>query len=184
MELSNLIAECRQQRTSAQKCLYDRFATSMFLLCRRYLKTDHEAEEAMMNGFLKFFTQLHYLVHTSDTTTVAWIKKIMVNECLMMLRQRNSFLQVVEDLPECTDQVETALAKLNAGEIFRVVTQLPTGYRTVFNLYAIEGYSHKEIAETLDIDEGTSKSQLFKARVMLQALIAKNEQHYVNAIAQ
>ncbi len=184
MELSKLIAECRQQRTSAQKCVYDYFATAMFLLCRRYLKTDHEAEEAMMNGFLKFFTQLHQLVHTSDAATVAWIKKIMINACLMMLRQRNSFLQVVEDLPECTDQDETALAKLNAGEIFQVVTQLPIGYRTVFNLYAIEGYSHKEIAETLDISEGTSKSQLSKARGMLQALIAKNEQHYVNAIAK
>jgi len=102
----------------------------------------------------------------------------MVNECLMHLRKKETFLLSVDLVNEEQSNDETALEKLSADEIYKLITQLPIGYRTVFNLFAIEGYSHKEISATLNITEGTSKSQLSKAKKMLQQLISHNENDY------
>lgn len=178
MHLHQLLKECKQKSVSAQKCLYHQFATKMFLVCRRYVKTDEEAEEVLMNGFLKFFNSLSQFTYVSDAATVAWLKKIMVNECLMHLRGTNSFLQVVsDDLPEVA-QPENVIDELSAEEIFSLITQLPIGYRIVFNLFVVEGMSHKEIAEALTISEGTSRSQLSKARQLLQQLLIQNNADY------
>ncbi len=178
MQIAQLIKECKQHSTAAQRCVYDRFAAAMFLLCRRYLKTDEEAEEALMNGFLKFFGSLQRFEYVSDAATVAWLKKIMMNECLAQLRMANSFLQIVsDDLPESI-HAENILDDLTAEEIFGLITKLPVGYRTVFNLFAVEGMSHKEIAATLNISEGTSRSQLSKARQLLQSLLIQNNSDY------
>jgi RNA polymerase sigma factor (sigma-70 family) len=177
MELQQLLRECKRNGAAAQKCLYEQFATSMFLLCRRYLRTDEAAEEAMMNGFLKFFHGLDRFQYVSDAATVGWLRRIMVNECLMQLRSTNSFLQVAAELPEVADAGDP-LDGLSAEEIFRLITGLPIGYRTVFNLYVMEGLGHKEIAKELGITEGTSKSQLSKARQLLQQqLIQQNSDH-------
>ncbi len=138
MQLHQLLKECKRQSITAQKHLYGRFATQMFLLCRRYVKSDEEAEEAMMNGFLKFFKALTDLVYVNDAATVAWLKKIMVNECLMHLRISNGFLQLVaNDIPDVANS-ENVVDDLSADEIFVLITQLPIGYRTVFNLFVIE----------------------------------------------
>lgn len=178
MQLHQLLKECKRHDRTAQKSLYDRFATTMFLLCRRYVKTDEEAEEVMMNGFLKFFNSLQRFQFVNEAATVGWLKKIMVNECLMHLRSTNSFLQVATDnLPDVM-QDETVMDHLSADEIFSLITQLPIGYRTVFNLFAVENLSHKEIAEALGITEGTSRSQLNKARQLLQQLLIKNNSDY------
>ena len=159
-----MLKECRQQRITAQRYFFDQFAASMFLLCRRYLKNDESAEEIMMNGFLKFFSSLSKFEYINDGAVVGWLKKIMVNECLMHLRSTNSFLQVAtDDLPEIVAD-EKIIEKMSADEIFRLITQLPVGYRTVFNLFELENQSHKEIAELLGINEGTSRSQLSKAK--------------------
>ena len=178
MELHQLLKECRQQRITAQRYFFDQFATSMFLLCRRYLKNDETAEEIMMNGFLKFFASLNKFEYINDAAVVGWLKKIMVNECLMQLRSTNSFLQVaIDDMPEVVAD-EQIIEKMSAEEIFRLITQLPVGYRTVFNLFELENKSHKEIAELLGINEGTSRSQLSKAKQMLQQLLIKNDSDY------
>jgi RNA polymerase sigma factor (sigma-70 family) len=175
MELNQLLKECRQQRITAQRYFFDRFAASMFLLCRRYLKNDEVAEEVMMNGFLKFFGSLKEFEYINDAAVVGWLKKIMVNECLTQLRSTNSFLQVAtDDLPEVVSD-EQIIEKISAEEIFRLITQLPVGYRTVFNLFEIENKTHKEIAALLGISEGTSRSQLSKAKQMLQQLLIKND---------
>jgi RNA polymerase sigma factor (sigma-70 family) len=179
MELAQLIKECRGGSITAQKYLYDRYAQPMFLLCRRYLRNDGTAEEVLMNGFLQFFQQLHRFQYTGDAATYAWIKKIMVNECLMQLRRQHSFLQVAtDDIPE-SSSVQDPLEKLEAAEIYVLITQLPLGYRTVFNLYAIEHYSHAEIAKMLGISEGTSKSQCHKARQLLRQMIRQQNEYYV-----
>ena len=178
MELHQLLKECRKQRITAQRYFFDQFATSMFLLCRRYLKNDETAEEVMMNGFLKFFASLNKFEYINDAAVVGWLKKIMVNECLMQLRSTNSFLQVaIDDMPEVVAD-EQIIEKMSAEEIFRLITQLPVGYRTVFNLFELENKSHKEIAELLGINEGTSRSQLSKAKQMLQQLLIKNDSDY------
>ncbi|HUS03486.1 MAG TPA: sigma-70 family RNA polymerase sigma factor [Chitinophagaceae bacterium] len=178
MELQQLLKECKKRSVTAQKYLFDHYAVPMFLLCRRYVKADETAEEVMMNGFLKFFNSLEVFNYVNDAATSGWLKKIMVNECLMYLRSNNSFLQVaMDDIPEVILD-EEIISGISADEILRLITKLPLGYRTVFNLHEIENYSHKEIAEVLGISEGTSKSQLNKARAMLQQLLIQNNSEY------
>jgi len=178
MQLQQLLKECKKQRITAQRYLYDQFAVSMFLLCRRYLKSDEIAEEVMMNGFLKFFRSLDDFKYLNDQATIGWLRKIMVNECLMELRSTNSFLQVAPEEFEDLAFDDGVIEKLSAEEIFHLITQLPPGYRTVFNLFELENRSHKEIAELLGISEGTSRSQLSKAKQMLQQLLIKKNSDY------
>jgi len=178
MELKQLLKECKKQSVTAQKYLFDHYAVPMFLLCRRYVKSDETAEEVMMNGFLKFFNSLEQFNYVNEAATLGWLKKIMVNECLMYLRSNNSFLQVaMDDVPEVILN-EEIISGISADEILWVITKLPLGYRTVFNLHEIENYSHKEIANVLGITEGTSKSQLNKARAVLQQLLIENNSEY------
>jgi RNA polymerase sigma-70 factor (ECF subfamily) len=136
----------------------------------RYLKNLHDAEEMMQNGFFNFFRSIDRFIYNGKGSVGAWLKKIMVNECLMHLRKKG--LKIVNE--QMAEGVETdggQVSKMHATEIYRLVLDLPEGYRTVFNLFAVEGYSHREIAAMLGISEGTSKSQLSKARLMLQKVI-------------
>ena len=162
MELAQLLKESKKNSLAAQRCLYEHFSRAMFLLCRRYVKTDETAEEMMINGFLKFFLSLGSFQYVNDESFLAWIKKIMINECLMHLRSTNSFLMVMADEYPETAEADNIISQLSAEEIFSLITQLPAGYRTVFNLYVVEGMGHREIAAALGISEGTSKSQLSK----------------------
>jgi RNA polymerase sigma-70 factor (ECF subfamily) len=184
MQLQQLLKECKKGSVTAQKYLFDEFATQFFLLCRRYMRNDSVAEEIMSTGFLKIFQSLHQFEYSNDISAKAWMKKIMVNECLQVLRQKNNFLMVAEDVAEEIEVNEEAIMKLNADEIYKLITQLPIGYRTVFNLFVIEGMSHKEIAVALNITEGTSKSQLSKARKVLQQLFTEKNELYVNRKAR
>jgi RNA polymerase sigma factor (sigma-70 family) len=181
MELSELIKECREGRLTAQKWLYDRFAVSFFLLCRRYLKTDEVAEECMMGGFLRIFKHLADFEYKNDAATVAWMKRIMVNECLQVLRKKEPFFLVAQEAAEEITVTDSVLDQLQAEELFKLISKLPTGYRTVFNLFAVEGLKHQEIAAELGITEGTSKSQYNRARILLQQMLsAQNNQYNVN----
>ncbi len=176
--MRELIELCRKQDRIAQKALYDRYASQMFLLCRRYLRTDEIAEETLMNGFFKFFRQLPGFRYVNEAATTGWLKRIMVNECLMQLRQQHSFLRVsTDDLPDM-ETADEVLSKLNSEEIYRLILKLPLGYRTAFNMYALENYSHGEIAVILGITEGTSKSQVHKARKLLQQMLRQQNEYY------
>lgn len=178
MNLHQLVKEAKQGSSAAQKCLYDAFSGGMLLVCCRYVKDRQDAEELMLNGFYKFFTSLHSFQYHSDAGLYGWVKKIMINECLMFLRKTNLLLIATESVADEVQLQEEALNNLSAAEIFRYITQLPPGYRIVFNLYEIDGFSHKEIAKQLDITEGTSKSQLSKAKKMLQKVISQNQETY------
>jgi RNA polymerase sigma factor (sigma-70 family) len=170
MELQQLLKECKKGSITAQKYLFDRYANQFFLLCRRYLKNNEQAEEVMMNGFFKIFTGIRHFNYINDAASIGWMQKLMVNECLQALRKKHSFLQVAENEAEDIAADTDVFADMGAAEIYKLIVQLPAGYRTVFNLYVIEQMSHKEIAGLLNITEGTSKSQLNKARQMLQQL--------------
>jgi RNA polymerase sigma factor (sigma-70 family) len=124
--------------------------------------------------FLKIFRGLSNFSYTTDAAFVAWMKKIMVNECLQELRKKNSFCLVAEEMGVEAITDDDVISKLSADEIYRFITQMPVGYRTVFNLYVIEGYNHAEIAAILNISEGTSKSQLNRARKTLQQSVTQN----------
>lgn len=184
MDISQLIKEAKQGSTAAQKCLFDEMADRLLMICRRYVKNREDAEEMMLNGFYKFFKNLSSFSYQGDAALFAWLKKIMVNECLMFLRKKNVFTISSDLVAEEISLQEEALNNLSAAEIFNLVVQLPVGYRTVFNLYEIEGMSHKDIAALLNISEGTSKSQLSKSKVLLQKMLLKKGVEYVKRKSQ
>jgi RNA polymerase sigma factor (sigma-70 family) len=179
MEIANLIQEAKEGSAAAQKCIFDLLSDKMLLVCCRYVKGREDAEEILLDGFCKFFMNLPGFHYQGEGPLFAWIKKIMINECLMFLRKKNAFQMVTEADAQLVPLEEELFSKLSAEAIFSVILQLPLGYRTVFNLHAIEGMKHSEIASLLGISEGTSKSQLSKARSLLQKLLSQKEASYV-----
>jgi len=147
----------------------------MFALCKRYVKTTENAEEVMIEGFCKVFQKMD--MYSGMGSFEGWIRRIIINESLMFLRKNYRFQEHsdVTELPIDSGEVPVD-DKLAANEILLLLDQLPTGYRTVFNLYVIEGYKHREIAEELGISVNTSKSQLILAKQRLRELLEKK--HY------
>lgn len=184
MDIAILIKEAKQGSTSAQKCLFDQMADKMLAVCCRYVKSREDAEELLLDGFYKFFKNLQAFTYQGDAALYGWMKRIMINECLMFLRKKNVFNMVTESVVEDIVLEEDALNNLSAAEIFDLIVKLPVGYRTVFNLFVIEGMGHKEIAELTGISEGTSKSQLSKARVLLQKMLLQKGIEYVKQKAK
>lgn len=178
MNTQELIREAKKGSAAAQKCLFDLLSDKMMLVCRRYVKTYEDAEEIVLDGFYKFFKNLSSFSYHGDGSVYAWLKKIMINECLMFLRSKHSFIIATEQVAEEIPMNDDALGKLSASEILDLIMDLPVGYRTVFNLYVIEGMGHKEIARLLNIAEGTSKSQLNKAKLLLQKNLMQKGSEY------
>jgi RNA polymerase sigma factor (sigma-70 family) len=169
---------CKKEDQKAQKELFERLYAPMYRVCFRYLGRQAEAEDCLMKGFMKAFQKLDTFEWQGEHSLFAWVRKVMVNEALMELRRNNPLLLVQsEDLKE--EAVEAGVIdQLSAEELFNLITSLPAGYRTVFNLYVVEGYSHQEIAKELGISESTSKSQLLKARNRLKLLVEKMNNVY------
>lgn len=172
MEHTELIDKLRQQDGAAQRWLYDRYSPLLFSVCRRYLNRREEAEEALVSGLYKIFASIDSFGNTGSFE--GWMRRIVANEALMMLRKSQYLvfpgdsIQVLEE-PDSFD-IE---ADISAREILELLEQLPNGYRTVFNLYVLEGYKHQEIADLLGISINTSKSQLILAKEKLRNLLIK-----------
>ena len=179
MNIPEQIQDARCGNAAAQKALFDHLADPMMALCYRYLKNREDAEEVLLDGFYKFFSNLPGFRYQGEAALYAWIKKIMINECLMFLRRRHAFSVVSDKSAEDIPLAVEPLAGLSAAEIIELIVQLPVGYRTVFNLHVIEGMEHQEIAKALGIAEGTSKSQLSKAKVLLQKMLLQKGIDYV-----
>lgn len=148
----------------------------MFTVCLRYGKNRHEAEEILQEGFIKVFSSLHQYRH--EGSLEGWIRRVMVTTALQRLRSRtplHAVLHVGDASHEVKDEGNPE-SNLSAKELLALVQTLPTVYRAVFNLYVFEGYKHKEIAEALNISEGTSKSNLYDARQWLKEKIKKNNE--------
>ncbi len=164
---------CKREDRISQKWIFDTYSDGMLMVCVRYVKSLPDAEELMLNGFYSFFRSIDKF-NSGQGNIGGWLKKIMVNECLMHLRKKGG-LKIVDEGHAIEVSIEDGLLeRMNAQNLFKLIMDLPPGYRTVFNMYAVEGYSHKEIAEILGIAEGTSKSQLNKAKTMLQKVIKEN----------
>jgi len=160
--MEHLLEPCRAGDKKAQHELYQRMSPVLMGICRRYLTRIEEAEEALSNAFIKILTRLDR--YSGEGSFEGWMKRITVRECLTYLRRgKNPF-----DLDWEGEVVAPALHSDGAAHLLQLIQALPVGYRTVFNLYAIEGYQHDEIATMLEISVGTSKSQLSKARKMLK----------------
>jgi RNA polymerase sigma-70 factor (ECF subfamily) len=181
MNLTEQLNDARMGNAAAQKYLFDLLADPMMALCCRYVKSRSDAEELLLDGFYKFFSHLEDFRYQGEAALYAWIRTIMVRECLMFLRRRHAFSVLVRADGDAEDVScdSDALSTLSAAEIFDLIVQLPVGYRTVFNLHVIEGMEHKEVAKALGISEGTSKSQLSKARQLLQKMLSQKGIEYV-----
>ncbi|MBW2936710.1 RNA polymerase sigma factor [Aureisphaera sp. CAU 1614] len=163
----SVISRAKDGNRKAQQELYELFAPKMLSVCRQYIKRDDIAEEVMLTGFLKVFTYLNS--YKFEGSFEGWIRRIMVNESISQLRKEKAlFFEDEKVLEQSTDHVAYIETELEVNEIQKMIDELPDGYKTVFVLYAVEGYKHSEIAELLQISESTSKTQLFKARKALQ----------------
>lgn len=174
--LQQLVEQCQGGNAFAQKRLFDQFANRLFRVSLRYVRREPEAEEVLMSGFLKAFRAIDDFTYRDDSGLYAWLRHIVVNEALQHLRaNRRLPLFVTDDGADVeADPEPLPDTGLDAERIYALIRELPPGYRTVFNLYAIEGYTHREIADQLSISENTSKSQLSKARALLQERLITN----------
>lgn len=171
----DLINACIRKEPRAQKELYDLFAPAMFKVCMRYAQDEAAAQDIFQDAFVKIYQNLNRI--ESSAHLPGWIKKIFVYTSIDYLRSAAKFAQhqSIESAYSLAATDPTIHQQLGAEEILSLVQKLPTRSRMVFNLYVMEGYSHKEIGDLLQISEGTSKSQLFEAKKALQKAIDKNE---------
>lgn len=170
-----LVKNCMEGKRDAQKLLFDRYAGKMLSICKRYFDNTEEAEDALQEGFIKVFEKLHQW--QGSGALGGWIRTVMINTALTHLRSSKKWkdstdLEAAEDL---TSDDMDALASMNADELLQLIASMPSGYRTVFNLFALEGYAHKEIAEMLGVSENTSKTQYLKSKDWLKKNLLKQE---------
>jgi RNA polymerase sigma-70 factor, ECF subfamily len=169
-----LIAACRKGDSKAQRDIYEKYSPTMFAVCRRYVIELQEAEDILICGFTKAFQKIDQF--KGEGSFEGWVRRIIVNEALSYIRRNKSmYLEVEIDKAGREPDYQQLNNQLEVEDLQKMIDRLPTGYKTVFNLYAIEGFSHKEIAGKLGISENTSKSQLSRARVYLQKLLLELE---------
>jgi RNA polymerase sigma-70 factor (ECF subfamily) len=172
------IESLRNKDTTAQKKIFEYYGSFLYRVAYRYVRDRMTAEDLVVDAFLKIFEAAPNFRFENLRSFEAWMKKIVVNEALMLLRKQANFHLMPESEAIEVSVEENTLDKISSDEIYQLIANLPDGYRTVFNLFAIEGYSHKEIAEKLNINEGTSKSQLNHARKLLQKkIVLMNKNH-------
>ncbi len=169
MTLDLIIAGCLKDQREAQKALYDRYAPVLLGVVRRYISDTYQAEDILMEAFYKILTHLES--YQGAGSFDGWMKRIVINETLMHLRKRNNFQYSAEVDPNLIHDEPTIVDHLEGQAILGLLDELPVGYRTVFNLFVIEGYKHREIADLLGISINTSKSQLIQAKEKLKILI-------------
>lgn len=170
---NQLVDACIKGDREAQRHLYDRFAAAMLVVAMRYTKSDQEAEDVLQEAFIKVFEKIK--TFREESSLAFWIKRIVVNTALNSQRSKLYMFPMV-DVEDMHNELDTGLSisQFHFKELLKFIQELPPGCQSIFNLYAIEGYSHQEIAELLDISVGTSKSQYSRARQLLQTRI-KNE---------
>ncbi len=168
-----ILQGCLKNNAAAQKALYDKYSAKMLVVCYRYAHNREDAEDMLQEGFIKVFSQ----IHTFENRGVfeGWIRRIIVHTCINILKRNKKFNESVDLIHANTLQVreDTIPSILQAKQVVECIRLLPMGYRTVLNLYAIEGFSHREIGEMLDIEESTSRSQYTRAKAMLEDMLIK-----------
>ena len=168
METKELITLCLRRNRLGEKLLYEQYITVMARLCQRYIKDSATVQDILTEGFIKVFDKLPTFEYRGEKSLEIWIRKIMINECLMLLRKSNKLKFIADDPNE---PVQEASIHVEVKEMILLINDLPTGYRTIVNLYVIDGYSHKEIATLLGTTESASRSQLTHARNKLKEIL-------------
>lgn len=178
---SEIINGCLKGRRKEQEMLYEKYGSKLFGVCLRYVKNRMEAEDILQDGFVKIFKSISTFKGMNENSLFFWMRRIMVNTALNFLRDHRAFRFTV-DIPDedfdssLSDVFDTdyLVTEENAEFVMNIIRELPDGYRTVFNLYAIEGYSHEEIGQALGISANTSKTQLHKARKAIRLQMENN----------
>jgi RNA polymerase sigma-70 factor (ECF subfamily) len=173
MDDTSLVIECVKGDSRAQRMLFERFSKKMLGVCMRYAKSTEQAEDVLQDGFIKVFSKLYDFKH--DGSLEGWIRRIMVNTSLDQIRKENKLLGNIslDNVDYKLQNNAFVLENLAAKDLMKMIQSMPVGYKVVFNMFAIEGYSHKEISEYLGISENTSKSQYSRARAYLRERLEK-----------
>ena len=173
MTEEQMLAGSIKHSAAAQEALYNRFSPRMLGVCYRFGKNREDAEDMLQEGFIKVFTQLHQF--RGDGSLEGWIRRIIVHTCINSLKKNKKFSESVDIIHATSVHVKEDMIPsiMQAKQVVESIRMLPLGYRTVLNLYAIEGFSHREIAQMLDIEESTSRSQYTRARAMLEDILIK-----------
>ncbi|HNP24323.1 MAG TPA: sigma-70 family RNA polymerase sigma factor [Panacibacter sp.] len=173
MTEQTILAGCMQNNAAAQRELYNRYSPKMLSVCYRFAQSREDAEDMLQEGFIKVFTQIHTFQNKGSFE--GWIRRIIVHTCINFLKKYRKFSENVEltYAGYIAVKEETMPSIMQAKQVVECIRLLPVGYKTVLNLYAIEGYNHKEIAEMLEIEESTSRSQYTRAKAMLESILTK-----------
>ena len=168
-----LLKGCLNNDAAAQRELYNKYSSKMLSVCYRYAHNREDAEDMLQEGFIKVFLQVH--TFESRGAFEGWIRRIIVHTCINILKKNKKFNESVDIIHANGLQVreDTVPAIIQAKQVVECIRMLPIGYRTVLNLYAVEGFSHREIAGLLDIEESTSRSQYTRAKAMLEDILLK-----------
>lgn len=168
MDDLTLVNECAKGNSKAQRALFDKFAPKMLAVCQRYLRNNQEAEDVLQDGFVKVFQKI--VDFKMEGSLEGWIRRIVVNTALDTIRKNKKLLDdiQVEEVQYKVSFTDHQFDGMDLAQLMKLIDEMPDGYRIVFNMFAIEGYSHKEIADTLGVTENTSKSQYSRARAFLR----------------
>ncbi len=173
-ELDKIIEGCIRMDRKAQKMLYDKYASSFLGICMRYANNRAEAEDVLQDGFVKIY--LNIKQYNGSGSFEGWMKRVLVNTAISNYRAnlKHYYHQDIDEIKKSEiDETTIETSEFSRDDLMKIISSLPTGFRIVFNMYAIEGYKHKEIADELGIDIGTSKSQYSRAKTLLQKKLAE-----------
>ncbi len=175
MTEEQMLAGSVKNNPAAQEELYNRFSPRMLGVCYRFAKNREDAEDMLQEGFIKIFTQLHQ--YRNEGALEGWIRRIIVHTCINILKKNKKFADSVNIIYAKSIHIREEMIPsiMQAKQVVECIRLLPVGYRTVLNLYAIEGFSHKEIGQLLDIEESTSRSQYTRAKAMLEEILVKKK---------
>jgi len=170
-----MLAGCLKNNAAAQEALYNRFSPRMLGVCYRFAKNREDAEDMLQEGLIKVFTQIHQ--YRNEGALEGWIRRIVVHTCINILKKNKKFSESVDLIHANTIHIKEDMIPsiMQAKQVVECIRLLPLGYRTVLNLYAIEGFSHKEIANLLDIEESTSRSQYTRSKAMLEEILVRKK---------
>lgn len=180
LSLEQLIKKCKKNNAAAQAALYKQYATTLFSLCLKYCDSRANAEDTLQDAFLTIFDKIHQ--YKNKGSFEGWIKRITINTALQKYRKQKVFEITDESQIEAINEIEIEDEKLPLDFLLQLIQELPDRYRLAFNLYVLDEFSHKEIAAMLEISEGTSKSNLARARKILQEKITKQQQQSLKSV--
>jgi len=170
-----ILQGCLHNKAAAQKVLYEKYSPKMMAVCYRYGHNREDAEDMLQEGFIKVFSQIHTFENRGSLE--GWIRRIMVHTCINIIKKNKKFNESVDLIHATTVHIkeEAIPSIIQAKQVIECIRLLPVGYRTVLNLYAIEGFSHREIGALLDIEESTSRSQYTRAKAMLEEILVRKK---------